>query len=253
MDKLVHTALNSIANLRDQRVASANNLANMNVPGFRRDLSNEGKAFTLVADGALSARAMQLETGPHAFSQAAGFLDQTGEAMDLALADKGYFYVRPDGGGDPALTRRADLRTLPGGQLVNGAGETMLDEGLNPIVLPPFRRMNVDDAGMIRIEPQDGAPGEEVAIAQLATVVPEGIELRKGPDGMIRQVDGTLPAPDLQARVLQGVREGSNVNPTEELIASIDLQRSFEINLKMITTAKEIDEAGARLMRLPEG
>lgn len=253
MDRLVHTALNSIANLRDQRIASANNLANMNVPGFRRDLPNEGRAFTLTADGSLESRALQLETGPHAFSQTAGFLDQTGEAMDLALADKGYFYVKPDSGGEPALTRRADLRTLPDGQLVNGAGETMLDEGLRPIVLPPFRRMTVDDAGMIRIEPQDGAPGEEVAIARLATVVPDGIALRKGPDGMIRQNEGGVPAPDGRGRVLQGVREGSNVNPTEELISSIELQRSFEINLRMITTAKEIDEAGSRLMRMPEG
>lgn len=253
MDKLVHTALNSIANLRDQRIASANNLANMNVPGFRRDLSNDGRAFSVVADETLKTRSFQLETGPAMFSQTAGFLDQTGEAMDLAIADKGYFYIQPDGGGDPALTRRGDLRTLPGGQLVNGAGERMLDEGLQPIVLPPFRRMSVDETGMIRIEPQDGAPGEEVAIARLATVVPDGIDLRKGDDGMIRQADGGLPPPDARARVLQGVREGSNVNPTEELIASIDLQRSFEINLRMITTAKEIDEAGSRLMRMPEG
>jgi flagellar basal-body rod protein FlgF len=42
------------------------------------------------------------------------------------------------------------------------------------------------------------------------------------------------------------------VNATEELIASIELQRSFEINLRMITNAERLDEAGTRLMRMPE-
>ena len=60
------------------------------------------------------------------------------------------------------------------------------------------------------------------------------------------------PRPDQTAKVAQGVLEGSNVNATEELIASIDLQRSFELNMRMISTAKEIDEAGSRLLRMPE-
>lgn len=252
MDRLVHTALNSIANLRDQRVVSANNLANMNVPGYRRDLQNEGRAFYIESDDALSSRALQLETGQSRFSQEAGFLDQTGEMLDVAIADKGFFYVQPGSGGDPALSRRADLKVEPDGRLTNGAGDLLLDTALQPIVLPPFRNVIIDDAGVITIEPRGGAPGEQVRIAQFATVNPEGIELQKGQDGYVRQTDDGLPNPDQSVRVLQGVLEGSNVNATEELIASIDLQRSFEINLRMITTAQELDEAGSRLLRMPE-
>ena len=55
------------------------------------------------------------------------------------------------------------------------------------------------------------------------------------------------------ARVVQGVLERSNVNTTEELIASIELQRSFEVNLRLITAARDMDEAGAALMKMPEG
>ncbi len=252
MDRLVHTALNSIGNLRDQRIASANNLANMNVPGFRRDLPNEGKAFYIEGEESLTSRALQLEKGPHSFSSEAGFLDQTGEQMDIAVADQGFLYVQPEGG-SPALSRRGDLHVGPDGQLKNGAGDAVLGAGLVPIVVPPFRRMDVDDAGNISIEPLAGAAGERVRIGQLATVVPAAdVELTKGLDGQIRTTDNTVPPPNQQARVLQGVLEGSNVNPTEELIASIDLQRSFEINLRMITNAKEMDEAGTRLMRMPE-
>lgn len=252
MDRLVHTALNSIANLRDQRTVSANNLANMNVPGFRRDLPNEGKAFYIESGDSLTSRALQLEKGPHGFSQEAGFLDQTGEALDIAIADKGFFYVEPGSGGAPALSRRGDLRVDPQGLLTNGAGDRLLDAALQPITLPPFRNVIIDDAGVITIEPRDGGPGEQVQVAQLASVIPQDIELLKGKDGYLRQSDDGLPQPDQSARVLQGVLEGSNVNATEELIASIDLQRSFEINLRMITTAQELDEAGSRLLRMPE-
>lgn len=253
MDRLVHTALNSIANLRDLRTSSANNLANMNVPGFRRDLPNEGKAFFVEGENMLPSRAMQLERGPHTFSSQAGLLNRTGERLDVAIADTGYFFVQPSTGGNPALTRRGDLAVTADGLLQNGAGDTLLSEGLQEIRLPPFRSIMIDDTGMITVEPMDGAPGETVQVGRIGTVVPNERELAKSLDGNIRKPDGSLPPPDGQARVLQGVLEGSNVNPTEELVDSIDLQRTFEINLKMIKTAQELDEAGARLLRMPEG
>ena len=138
------------------------------------------------------------------------------------------------------------------GALVTGAGDAVLSQGLTPIVLPPFRNIVIDDIGRITIEPLDGAPGERLEVATIGTIDAAGLKLSKDEDGQIRPVSGPLPRPDQTAKVAQGVLEGSNVNATEELIASIDLQRSFELNMKMISTAKEIDEAGSRLLRMPE-
>jgi len=255
MDRLIHTALNSLGNLRDQKVISANNLANLAVPGFRRDLANEGSAHFIVSDDSLPARALQLERGVHGFSRAAGPLERTGDPMDIAIADGGFFYVMPPGGGDPALSRRGDLQIGPGGQLQNGAGEALLGLDLQPIILPPSRDMVVDDMGQISVLPLDGTEADRFLIATLASVDPgPDIALRKSPDGRIRTLDGgPLPEPTQAARLLQGMREGSNVNATAELIDSIELQRTFEINLRMIQTAKEIDEAGASLLRMPSG
>jgi flagellar basal-body rod protein FlgF len=253
MDRMIHTALNSLGNLRDQRVISAQNLANMAVPGFRKDLTNDGSAhFVQTLDG-LTTRAMQLERGPHGFSRAAGPLDRTGDPMDLAIADRGFFFIQPPGGGEPALSRRSDLQIGPGGALQNGAGDAMLGADMQPIILPPFRAMEVNDLGQIIITPQDGAPGERLLAGTLATVdPPDDLDLRKSPDGHIRTADGSaLPPPDQRPRVLQGVREGSNVNATAELIDSIELQRTFELNLRMIQTAREVDEAGSALLRPP--
>jgi len=253
MDRMIHTALNSLANLRDQRVISAQNLANMAVPGFRRDLANEGSAHFVDAFDSLTTRAMQLERGPHGFSRAAGPLDRTNDPMDLAIADRGFFFIQPPGGGEPALTRRADLQVGQGGILQNGAGEVMLGADMQPLVLPPFRELEINDLGQVVITPQGGAPGERLLVGTLATVdPPDDLDLRKSLDGRIRTPDGSpLPEPDQRPRILQGVREGSNVNATAELIDSIELQRTFELNLRMIQTAREVDEAGSALLRPP--
>ena len=176
---------------------------------------------------------------------------ETGEPMDIAIADDGYFYVQP-ADGEPALSRRGDLRVTADGALVNGAGEAMLDDALQPIVLPPLRSLVIDDLGEVMIEPLDGLPGQTVRAAILASVVPNGIDLRKSPDGLIRAAEGPLPQPDQRARVVQGMLESSNVNSIEELVQSIDLQRTFELNMKMISTAKDLDEAGTKLLRMPD-
>ena len=54
------------------------------------------------------------------------------------------------------------------------------------------------------------------------------------------------------AGVSQGFLEGSNVESTKALVDMIDASRAWETQLKLITTARELDSSGADLMRLPE-
>jgi flagellar basal-body rod protein FlgF len=90
-------------------------------------------------------------------------------------------------------------------------------------------------------------------VGTIATTNASAANMIKGLDGQIRPPPGTqLPQPNQGGRIAQGALEGSNVNATEELISSIELQRAFELNIRMISTAKEIDEAGSRLLRMPE-
>lgn len=252
MDRAIYTALNTLHNLRDLQRTQAQNLANQNVPGFRKDLDNNTKAVFLDELNRVSTRAFQLESGPAGFSEEAGFLDMTEQPLDIAIMDKGYFYIQPDNG-DPALSRRGDMHRDNQGLLRNGAGELMLDTNLNPITLPAYRQLIVDELGQISIEGVDAAPGEFAPVATLATVVPDpDLVLLKSEDGNIRDPMGALPAPNQQSRIVQGMLEGSNVNTVEELVSSIELQRSFEIGIKMISMAKELDESGTRIMRMPD-
>lgn len=251
MDRLIHTALNALAVRRESKISQAQNLANMNVPGFRRDLDNDGGTMFLEQMRTASSRAFRMETGPAAFSAEPGFLNPTDEDLDVAIADEGYFFIQPETG-DPALSRRGDLRIGADGVLRDGAGDAMLNVGGAQIVVPPYRSLTITELGEIWIDPQGGGPGDVVLVGTLATARPPVADLVKGLDGRIRTRQGPLPAPDQQAKVLQGTLEGSNVNPVEELIASIELQRGFELGVRMISVAREIDEAGTSLMRAPE-
>ncbi|AUJ64849.1 hypothetical protein B9057_11285 [Aestuarium zhoushanense] len=251
MDRMVHTLMNSMQTVQDLQAISAQNLANMNVPGYRRDLPAQANSYVLRDDQSFEARMFASETEFGRFASEVGFMDQTGDPFDVAIMEDGYFFVK-EGNGEVGLTRRGDLRTDGAGQLVNGAGEMVLDTNMSPITLPPYRTMQITEVGQIVIEPIDGAPGETVEIATIGTVVPDpNVTMVKGLDGLIRNLDGTLPQPNQMASVRQGVLEGANVNATEELISSITIQRAFEMNMRMINTAKELDEAGTEIMRAP--
>ena len=52
---------------------------------------------------------------------------------------------------------------------------------------------------------------------------------------------------------VQGTLEASNVNPVEELLSSMEMQRQFELGMRMVMTARDIDEGGARVLQAPEG
>mgnify|MGYP001225716334 CR=1 FL=1 len=252
MDKLIYTVSNSMNSVQTRQAITAQNLANMNVPGYRRDLPNDNGSLRTDNGQSFAARVFQMQEDRSYYSGEVGFMDQTGDPLDISIAEEGYFYVQ-EGDGQVGLTRRGDLRTDGLGRLTNGANELILDVNMQPIVLPPHRSMQIDDVGQISIVPIDSQTGDPEPVNMLATVAPDpNLALTKGLDGLIRGLDGLVPLPNQLATVQQGVLEGANVNTTEELIAMIDLQRGFEMNTRMIETAKELDESGASLMRAPQ-
>ena len=250
MDKLIYTAFNTVNNIYDNRAVRAQNLANIPVPGYKRDLGAKsvGTAF-LDNMQTLQSRAMAIQDNNNYFSSQPGSLSQTDIDTDVAISGEGYFVVQ--GTGDPSLSRRGDLRVADDGSLENGTSQKILNTQLQPIQVPDHRFMKVSDDGVVTIEPLGSPLGTEQEIGKIALTLGTGEELKKFPDGEIRLSDGTIPPLDDNVRVLPKHLELSNVNITEELINSIEDQRQYEINIKMIASASELDESGATLMRMP--
>jgi len=260
MDKMVQTALNSMKMLMENQVATAHNLSNLSTPGFKQDVVTDFSSIYLNRQEGLEPRIVAArEVGK--FSVEQGMLDNTKNPMDVAINGDGYFVIQPNNA-DPAFSRRGDFSVNENGELLDGAGNKVLDAGMQPLVIPAFREINITGQGEILIQPIAAAPGElAVNAGTIATYVPqEGDILKKSLDGKIRfdpniNEDGTIEQvpiePNQQAKLATGYLEKSNVNAVEEMVNTIDQMRKFEMHVKLIQMAEELDQAGTSLLRIP--
>ncbi|MDC1115315.1 flagellar basal body rod C-terminal domain-containing protein [Alphaproteobacteria bacterium] len=249
MDRFIHTALNSINMVKDNSFIRSNNLANNSVPGFRSDyhLKTAGTAFIETMDSHIT-RGLAIKNNENNFDASSGTLNETGNEMDVSIRGDGYFITEAATGN--ALSRRGDFSTNQDGQLINGSNATMVDSNLQPIVIPPYRSIDFTQTGDIVIEPLNSEPGTREVVATLGLTLPTA-PLKKFPDGEIRYSDGSPIVANQDATVVNKYLEMSNVNLMEELVTSIEDQRVFEINLKLVKTAEDIDRGGSSLIRMP--
>ena len=249
MDRSIYTALNSMNILRDNQSVTAQNLANISVTGFQKDIQINFSSVYLDRDKGIDPRVMALQE-PGGYDSTPGPMQQTGAPLDLAVDGNGYFIVKPKNG-NLALSRRGDFTVSADGTLRDGTGTQPLSVDLEPIIVPAHRKISVSGDGIIEIEPLNGPLGQKIKVGQLATTFGSEVPLAKTVDGFVRPIDGSIPEPDNRTILLSGFLEGSNVQSVDELVTGIDQSRSYEINVKFISTAQEIDEASASLMRMP--
>ena len=250
MDKMIHLSLNTLDIALRKQAVSAQNLSNVNVTGFRRDVYENFASLYLRAEDQLDTRAFAVTTGSGQFDEQQGRMRATNQPTDLAIDGKGYFASKRDGL-ENSLTRRGDMSVSMEGNLVNGQGALILSETLQPIQVPPFREIYVREDGKLLIEPINGEPGVTQLIGSIGLVSGEGQQMRKDLDGEIRPADGAPIVTDQNVNVKQGYIEESNVSVIDELVASMGYQRSYEMNLKLIKLASDLDQGTASLLRMP--
>ena len=249
MDRSIYTALNSMNILRDNQSVTAQNLANISVTGFQKDIQINFASVYLDRDKGIDPRVLALQE-PGGFDSTPGPVQQTGAPLDLAVDGTGYFIVKP-ANGKIALSRRGDFTVSADGTLRDGTGTQPISVDLEPITVPPHRKISISGDGIIEIEPLNAPLGQTVRVGQIATTFGSEVPLAKTIDGFVRPIDGSIPEPDNRTLLLSGFLEGSNVQSVDELVTGIDQSRAYEINVKFISTAQEIDEASASLMRMP--
>ena len=256
MDKLIHTALNSMHSARLKQATSAQNLSNAQVPGFRGDeIGGRFGSVYLYADNQLETRVFSKKSEPGLFSDKQGEMRLTRQRTDVAIEGDGYFMVENQAGA-LGMTRRGDFTISGDGTLVNRAGELVLDTSLVAMSIPPFREIFIAENGQVFIEPLGGEPGVRQLVNQIATSSGEGLNLKKDTDGTIRPEGDFVREQfnaDQNVRLKQGYLETSNVSVFDELVNNVDIQKQYQLNVKLISLAKQLDEAGASLLKLPNG
>lgn len=245
MDRLVNTALTAMRGAMARQAAVANNLANANTVGFRAEVAN---AETRWINGETFDTRAQASEQVIAADMAQGAVTATGNPLDVALNGDALLAVQaPDG--QEAYTRRGDLKVSDSGLLTTGDGMPVMGDG-GPITLPQLDSVSISEDGGIWGVPQGGDPANPQRVDGLKLVNAAGSGIAKGVDGLFREVNGGALPQDPLATVTAGSVEGSNVNTTNALVQMIEASRAYEAQVKMIDTAKQLDDGGASLMRL---
>lgn len=231
----------------------ANNLANVNTAGFKRDRASfETLAYqAITAPGAPSSQDNKYATGLSLGSgvqvkgtakiDTQGTLQTTGDALDMAIEGAGFFQVEmPDG--RTAYTRAGDFK-------LSGEGTIVTDDGmpLIPQVQVPegTQSITIGADGTISAQLPGQSDLQELGRIELARFTnPAGLEslgnnlMAETPASGAPQV-GTAGL-DGRGSIRQGSLEASNVNVVEELVDMIETQRAYEVNSKMIKATDEM-------------
>jgi len=247
MDRLIYSSLAAMRGAMSRQATIGNNLANINTTGFRGEMTH-AQSMWLAGKGLDTRATVSGEVSGADMS--AGAISATGRNLDIAVDGDAMLSVQAADGSE-AYTRRGDLMMNDSGLLTTGDGKPVLGEG-GPITLPPYDSLTIGKDGTISIVPVGGKAQDVQIVDRLKLVSPKGSQIAKGLDGLFRETsNGTLPA-DPDASLTAGSLEGSNVNASSSLIDMIDASRSWETQVKMLTTAQDLDKASADLMRLPD-
>jgi flagellar basal-body rod protein FlgG len=256
----LYTAATGMDTMQTRLDVIANNLANINTTGFKRNRANIEDSFyrnyvypnqttpTGTAVG-LGSRVQSTQT-----EQRQGSSMDTGNPLDVAIEGRGYFVVNDPSTGQQLYTRAGNFSLNANGQMVMGSAS--IGRLVEPNITVP------QDATSISV----GADGQVFYTQAGSTTAQQAGQLQlaifPNPEGLIKKGDNLYQQSDASGNVTQGIPgqqgigilrggslEASNVEPVTELIDLITTQRSFELNGQAIQAGDQILQLISNLRR----
>ena len=224
---------------------TANNLANVDTAGFKKDslafstylkkemfrtesLTDEQKKYPI---GKMES-GVALDESQTYFSQ--GAIEMTGREFDFALKGDGFFTIEK-ADGSRYYTRNGQWYKNNEGYLVDSVGNYVLTDADERIMITD--QIFVASDGSIT---QEGVLTGRIAVVQFEN----NTGLRKVGDNYYAQTDFSgEPAQNFTSSVIQGGYERANVNAVREMLNLITAQRHFEVTQRVITTEDQLLDA----------
>lgn len=243
MDRLIYTAMTGANHTINQQATVAHNLANAATNGYRAE-NNAFRAVPVFGDG-LPTRAFVVDSTIGA-DFTPGTLQTTGRDLDVAVKGTGWITVQLDNG-EEAYTRNGSLQVSSNGILLTQNGlKVKGDRGI--ITVPPETRITIGVDGTVSSVPITPQPNTVAAVGRIKLVNPPEDSLVKGADGLFRLKAGGEAQVDARVRLVDGTLEGSNVNVVHEMVSMIGLARQFDMQMKMLESAKRNAEQASEIM-----
>lgn len=264
----LYTAASGMKAQQHHLDALSNNLANIDLSGFKADISVQ-KAFPELLlrrmndEGLYKFPQGYLETAPVVgklgtgiehnesytdFSQ--GSLRETSNDFDFALEGEGFFVVETPRG--LRYTRNGSFTLGVEGMLLTKEGYPVLGESGKPISIKE-NNFHVNSQGQIFHNPlYEGNPRQLVGFMENSWETTEILDtlkivqfensryIKKEGGSLWIETDfsgpATLASNANHPNVRQGFLETSNVNPVQEMVKMISVNRAYEANQKSIAT-----------------
>lgn len=228
----------------------SNNLANVATTGFKKDRPvfedllyqiQRQPGANSSADSRLPS-GLQLGTGVRTAGTqkifTTGSLELTDQPLDLAVNGRGFFQITlPDG--NTAYTRDGTFHINSEGVVVNVNGYP-----LEPQITVPEQanKLTVSKDGIVQVTiTGDPNPQQLGQVETVDFINPAGLEAAGG--NLFRETASSgapqagVPAEAGFGSIEQGALEKSNVEVVEELVKMITVQRSYEMNSKVVSAA----------------
>ncbi len=227
MNNTTNIALSRLVVQQNALDVAANNLANVNTPGYKAErvvfadwLSRQTGTDIAAGDRKLA----YVQDRATYRDQSQGPLTHTGNPLDLAIGGDGFFTVATPRG--TRLTRAGHFEMQPDGTIADAEGNALLDTSGQPMQASPSDTQ-------IQVAADGTVSSENGQIGTVAIVAP-------GDPGRLQAEGARLfdprgdTAPVTQPRIVQGAVEDSNVQATAELTRMMAIQREFQFATQFI-------------------
>ena len=225
----IFNAFSGLSNASKRVQNSANNLSNVQTPGFKKGQVNSVDSKT---------GGTRVNSISKVNTQGGGFLP-TNNPLDLAIQGNGFFQVANPNGGT-SFTRSGSFS-------LDGAG-TVVDSSGNPLVpainIPPNNNgISVGESGQVSAQTPDGpVVAGQIQLASFTN--PSGLSAAGGNLFNESAASGEpqvgIPGAGGNGTVLSGFLEGSNVDIAEEMVDQIVSKAAFKANVNVIKASDEM-------------
>ena len=252
MDRLIFTAMASLKQLNSMKMKNANALANASTTGFKQTYQFATQSSKVVGAG-YGTRYVPMNRSNDELVIKQGPLISTGRKLDIYMKGSALLGVQASNG-QIAFTRRGDLTVDQAGFISTANGRVVLDDGGAPITAPVGVELSITADGTVTAtDPaQPDAPPAQVGVLMLRDA--DGTRMVRRDDGLYEPMaakgkGGDFAGGPTPPEVQPGALEGSSVNVAESMVQFMDMSRSFEIKIKVISEMKELDDSGTSMMR----
>lgn len=227
----------------------ANNISNVNTPGFKRT----GVRFSEILAGQIDPTALRADLGQSLIAPAGvrsdplfllneeGRIEQTGQAMDVAIDGQGFIELMgPDG--ETLLWRGGTLKVGEDGLLATANGGLPLKAAISVPV--DATAIEVSRDGLVRATVSGSATPVEVGQIMLVRV--EDAEAVQRLDGGLYRVTDPArlrdaqPGEDGAGLLVSGAMERSTVELTAEMVQLMLVQRAYAANAQIVQAADQL-------------